>query len=260
MDLCLASHRAILKALQAFEDGELAHAVNGLVTVTTPEGDVRFLDGVCFAAPRKDWLGADLVGWLEELERLSGVGAWWRPGLRAVLRLRDGGFALTAASQDLSIGGLPAASGFATHSARFLVAQGEIESAPPQPAPADAVSSGVRPVAVRTAPARPAPLPAPLPAPRPHRPPVPVAAESAESLRARGEWRTTAVVPWTLGEGRRPPRLTEPEFGPLPRVLPPPVKRMEYTTANAGVHTLPKAPPPPRRDAMSPDESFSHVA
>src|SRR5690349_8940082 len=119
MNLSLASQRAILKALQAFEDGELSLAASGPVTIETTEGHVRFVDGVCFAAPRAEWIGAELVGWLDELERLSGVGAWWRPGLRAVLRLRDGRGAVTARSQDLSMGGLLAASGFATHSARF---------------------------------------------------------------------------------------------------------------------------------------------
>ena len=150
MDLSLASHRAILKALQAFEDGELTLAIDGPLTIATPEGEVRLLDGVCFRAPRADLIGAELVGWLEELDRLSGVGAWWRPGLRAVFRARDGRFAISAPSQDLSIGGLPAASGFATHSARFLVAHGEAEQ---------------------------------------------------DDLRERGTWRSTAVVPWTLGAG-----------------------------------------------------------
>lgn len=127
MQLSLASHRAILKALQAFEDGELTLAIDGPLTISSPEGTIRILDGVCFAAPRPELIGAELVGWLEELDHLSGVGAWWRPGLRAVLRATGGRFAITAPSQDLSIGGLPAASGFATHSARFLVAHGEPE-------------------------------------------------------------------------------------------------------------------------------------
>src|SRR5262245_10227367 len=99
MDLCLASHRAILKALAAFEDGELALAAFGLVTIATPEGPLRFLDGVCFSAPADAWIGAELVGWLEEHEHLSGVGAWWRPGLRAVLRTREGRCAVAAPSQ-----------------------------------------------------------------------------------------------------------------------------------------------------------------
>jgi hypothetical protein len=150
MDLTLASHRAILKALQAFEDGELTLAIDGPLTIASTEGDLRLLDGVCFRAPRPELVGAELVGWLEELDRLSGVGAWWRPGLCAVLRAPDGRFVISAPSQDLSIGGLPAASGFATHSARFLVAHGEGEH---------------------------------------------------DELRERGTWRSTAVVPWTLGPG-----------------------------------------------------------
>jgi hypothetical protein len=222
MDLCVASHRAVLKALQAFEDGELKLEGGDLLTVATTEGDVRFLEGVCFAAPCATWIGADLVGWLEELPHLSGVGAWWRPGVRAVLRTKDGRFALTAPSQDLVIAGEPATSGVATHSARFLVAHGETS------APVDG-----------------------------REPAIPKAPESGTdlTLRARGTWRTTAVVPWTLGRGQALSRAPREPFGPLPRVTPPPPRPDVYLSTRAHVHTLPPvAPPPP------PPHRLRHVA
>lgn len=221
MDVCLASHRAILKALQAFEDGELALILPGALTLHTPRGDVRFFDGTCLSAPDPAWVGAELVGWLEELDGLSGVGAWWRPGLRAVLRTLHGRPLVTACSQDLSIGGLPAASGFATHTARFLVAHGDTAPAlRAEPSPAAALQSGVRPVVPRPpgpeiAASRAIPRPS---AARATAPTVPHAPDTDTALRARGEWRSTSVVPWTLGEGRASPRLTEPSFNRLARL------------------------------------------
>lgn len=230
MDLCLASHRAVLKALQAFEDGELALVSSGPLTLSTLEGDLRFYDGVCFAAPRGDLVGAELVGWLEELDDLSGVGAWWRPGLRAVLRTPQGRALASAASNDLSLGGLLAASGFATHTARFLVAHGERPAArgdaPPQAAPTrSAPPQKISSRPVKNTPSLVSLVPSvPVPsAPRETAATIPVADlasgirpsvvrgnEREAPLRARGEWRATGLFPWTLGEGRPPPRLTQP--------------------------------------------------
>jgi len=256
MDLCLASHRAILKALQAFEDGELALVQAGALTLSTGEGDIRFYDGTCFAALRTELVGCELIGWLEELDDLSGVGAWWRPGVRAVLRSSRGRPLVTACSHDLSVGGLLAASGFATHTARFLVARGEKPVQPDSPAPRAPIRAS------NDAPPRPSNNALPLTQahasndapPRPSNNALPLtqasasndapsrasrdirasrAREAAETLpvadlssgirpvvarpegsdtglRARGEWRTVALVPWTLGEGRPPPRLTQP--------------------------------------------------
>ncbi len=207
MDLSLASHRAILKALQALEDGELTLTMNGPLTVQTTEGDIRILDGVCFKAPRNAVVGGELVGWLEELDHLSGVGAWWRPGTRAVLRLRDGHFAISAPSTDLSIGGLPAASGFATHSARFLVAHGE---------------------------------------------------NDGDALRSRGTWRTTAVVPWNLGNGVPVTRGPRETYGLLPSVIPPPPRSDVYTSTRPCVR--PPVPTPRSRSEASPMSRLSRVA
>lgn len=135
MDLCLASHRAVLKALQAFEDGELALAIEGLLVIETTEGELRLTDGVVYGASRREWIGAELLGWLEELDDLSGVGAWWRPGLRAVLRTREGRLAVTAPSQDLTVDEVPAMLGIATHTARFLIARGDPSPAAPSSQP-----------------------------------------------------------------------------------------------------------------------------
>lgn len=161
MDLCLASHRAILKALASFEDGELTLTAFGPLTITTPEGQLRLLDGVCFAAPREEWIGAELIGWLEELENLSGVGAWWRPGLRAVLRTRDGRCAVTTPSQDCWLAGAPASGGAATHAARFLVAHGE--TGPDSRAAHHPLTAVARSAAPRPPPRR---LPRPVAPPR----------------------------------------------------------------------------------------------
>lgn len=223
MDLCVASHRAILKALQAFEDGELSLSIDGLVTIATTEGNVRFLDGVCFAAPSAAWVGADLVGWLEELPHLSGVGAWWRPGLRAVMRTKDGRFALAAPSQDLILDATPASSGVATHSARFLVARGE--ATPPE-------------TQTRT---------------------IPRPAESGVGLRERGTWHRTALMPWTLGEGHRVTRGAREPFGPLPPVVNPPPKPPVYISVSACAQTLPPVVPPPRRQTST-DDHLPRVA
>jgi len=216
MDLCVATHRAVLKALQAFEDGELVLAVHGVVTVDTRTGILRFAGGVCFAAPLAEWIGAQLVGWLEELGHLSGVGAWWRPGLRAVLRRPDGHFALVAPARDLSIDGVPAESGVATHSPRFLVAHGEaapcspaLSPAPrasqPPPAPVRAVS----PPAARRAIPRPPDSGVDLTLRARGGCPRPPDSGVDRTLRARGTWRTTAVEPWTLGHGQ--PAINRPE-------------------------------------------------
>jgi len=236
MDLCLASHRAILKALAAFEDGELALTALGPLTITTEEGLLRFYDGTCFSAPGRAWVGADLVGWLEELDHLSGVGAWWRPGLRAVLRTRDGRYAVTQPSQDCSINDEPASCGAATHAARFLVAHGEVE---PEDAratrPFTLVSRYVAPLP---------PSPGKVAAPASELP-----ADSDSGLRERGTWRSTAVVPWTLGDGRPPPQLTQPDF-PADRPSETPARKTPvYTSPPPRVRVLPRAVPPPRRPA-----------
>lgn len=269
MDLCLASHRALFKALQAFEDGELALAIDAPLTVVTAGGDLRLLDGVCFAAPRDAWIGAELIGWLEELDGLSGVGAWWRPGLRAVLRTRDGRVDVAAGSQDLLVDGARASAGLATHTARFIVAHGDGDGPHAAPAPTLQVA--------RTAPASPrAPAPT-LPAARPARAPAPTPAPSTRPLvdggvplRERGLWRSTAVVPWNLGKGRPVTRAPREAFGPLPPVAPPPARPPAYTPTRECVHMPSPRPPvytptrecvhisPPRRRASSID--LSHVA
>ncbi|MBK8257660.1 MAG: hypothetical protein IPK82_33940 [Polyangiaceae bacterium] len=231
MDLCLASHRAVLKALAAFEEGELAPLALGTLRVTTAEGDLRLVDGVCFEAPRPAWVGAVLIGWLEELDDLSGVGAWWRPGLKAVLFTNDGRVTVTGEASDLAAGGVPCVGGFATCKARFLVARGE--GAPPADAspkereaarepnrPAAGVWMSSRPAAPVHAPPRPI-------APGQRRAPRSRASENDATLRARGMWRSTAVVPWDLGNGAKTP--THTAFGPLPRVVPPP-RREAYSS------------------------------
>ncbi|MEZ4295730.1 MAG: hypothetical protein R3B70_12195 [Polyangiaceae bacterium] len=247
MDLCLASHRAILKALQAFEDGELTLAVAGPIAAVTREGELRFVDGVCFAAPQDAWIGAEIIGWLEELDGLSGVGAWWRPGLRAVLRTRDGRVAVAGATQDLVAGDEPAPCGFATHTARFIVAHGD--------------SGEVTTSAPRHA----------------IRPPPPPHPAGDVTLRERGTWRTTAVVPWTLGAGiPRTPRPGTP--APAPQAAaqmytspdpgvhtaetePPPAPRPRvYTSSGEGVHTSAGEPPPaPRPRAYTPARAGVHT-
>lgn len=253
MDLCLASHRAVFKALQAFEEGELALTALAPITLVTTEGELRFLDGVCFAAPRPAWIGAELIGWLEELDGLSGVGAWWRPGLRGVLRTKEGRLDVAAGSQDLIVAGKPAASGFATHSARFIVAHGD---------------------AAATSPAAPAPAPVKRPAAAP--PPAPLPADAAPPLRERGMWRSTAVVPWNLGQGKPVTRGPREPFGPLPPVTPPPrlpsstpdlratpgpaaPRAAVYTPVRPGVHMPQRVPPPPRRLIPPPRREASSI-
>jgi hypothetical protein len=205
MHLATATQRAIEKAFRAREKGQLTFAVTGILTLVTGGGRLRFLDGVCFDSPDPSWVGADLVGWLEEVDGLSGVGAWWRPGLRAVLQpvlpSRSDRFALTRPSETLERAGSPVQPGFATHSTRFLVAQGEADAA--------IIASCEIPVPPRDTGLS---LPAALtPAP------------SVTQIRSRGTWPSTTVVPWNLGEGSstpaRPPRRV---FGPLPPVRPPP--------------------------------------
>ncbi len=260
MDLCLASHRAILKALQAFEDGELALVQDGALTLSTGEGDIRFYDGTCFAALRTELVGCELIGWLEELDDLSGVGAWWRPGVRAVLRSSQGRPLVTACSHDLCLGGLLAASGFATHTARFLVARGEKPVNPDSPASRAGVraSNDAPPLAQARASNDAPPLAqarassdAPSRASRDIRasrareaaetlpvadlssgirPVVPRPESSDTGLRARGEWRTVALVPWTLGEGRPPPRLTQPAIPANAPRLPAPTPKPRVVT------------------------------
>lgn len=228
MNLCLASHRAMLKALQAFEDGELALVASGRLAIATPAGELQLVDGVCFAAPCASWIGAELVGWLEELPGLSGVGAWWRPGLAAVLRLKDGRLALSPCAQDLTVDGMPVSSGFATHSARFIVAHGDATTPAAAPAPlaATLVSPQPAPVTPRT--------------PVPHRAPVRMSApteasEEISTLRDRGTWRTTAVMPWNLGNGVPVTRGPREPYGPLPKVTAPP-RPPVYISTSPSVH------------------------
>ena len=87
-----------------------------------------------------------------------------------------------------------------------LVARGEATPAATSDVTNSALASGVRPAVPRPT------------LPRATALTVPHAPDADGALRARGEWRSTAVVPWTLGEGRKSPRLTEPSFKRFARV------------------------------------------
>jgi hypothetical protein len=138
-----------------------------------------------------------------------------------VLRTRHGHVAVALASQDLTIDGRPASSGFATHSARFIVAHGD------------------GPAAASTQPCRPARAPVPPPPPvRVRRPAAPLPPDSDSTLRERGTWRSTAVEPWNLGQGRPVTRAPREPYGPLPAVVPPP-RPPVYTPTRMSVHTPP---------------------
>lgn len=146
--LVLGSQRAVYKAIEAFNDGSFRIHLDGELAFETKTGRYRVIDGVCFIAEdsglerdARRMIGADLVGWLHESLRASGVGGFWRRGARAVFVTKEGAPLVTPATQRLDVGGAPAEEGIWTHDRRLLVGHGErpvVGKRPPSVSPPNA--------------------------------------------------------------------------------------------------------------------------
>jgi hypothetical protein len=128
----LASQRAVYKAIEAFNDGSFRIQTEGELAFETEAGRYRVIDGVCFAADDATiegdaarMIGAELVGWLVESIRASGVGGFWRRGARALFVTKDGSALVTPPTCRLDIDGTAAEDGIWTHDRRLIVGHGE---------------------------------------------------------------------------------------------------------------------------------------
>jgi hypothetical protein len=128
MSLPVSSERAACQAMFELLDGNIRCRIDGELSVGAEEGRYRFIDGVCFAAPAPENVGAALVGWLIESERASAVITRWRSGARAVLARDGAAVRVTGATVALHHEGAPIEDGFATHDGRLVFAH---ESDPP---------------------------------------------------------------------------------------------------------------------------------
>jgi len=130
--LVLGSQRAIYKAIDAFNDGSFRIQCDGKLAFKTDAGSYRVIGGVCFMVEDESlegdagrMIGAELVGWLHESIRASGVGGFWRRGARALFVTKDGAPLVTPATRDLELDGAAAEEGVWTHDRRLLVGHGE---------------------------------------------------------------------------------------------------------------------------------------
>ncbi len=129
--LPVPSDRAACQAMFELLDGSLRCRVDGELSVDSEEGRYRFIDGVCFAAPAPQQVGASLVGWLIESERASAVITRWRAGARAVLARDGAGVRVTGTTVALRHQGAPVEDGFATHDGRLVFAHESDRPPPP---------------------------------------------------------------------------------------------------------------------------------
>jgi hypothetical protein len=140
---------AIEKAVDLYEsEGALRCTVDEEMVLLTLEHRVWLHHGICVAASVAALEGAVLVGWLLSMPRVSGVGAWWRRGARAVFLLRRSEekriIVVTDEVMTLEIGGDPVYDGYATQARRFVACHSKLPppavqgapSKPPRAAPA----------------------------------------------------------------------------------------------------------------------------
>ena len=85
MSLGSECEESVRVAVEAYLEGRLRPDLDGEALFETRNSRYRLIDGVLFSASDASLVGAELVGWLTESEDSSAVGAWWSPGLRAVL-------------------------------------------------------------------------------------------------------------------------------------------------------------------------------
>jgi hypothetical protein len=99
------SDRAVRSAVDAYLDGRLRPEVDGEAVFETRNSRYRLIDGTLFSASDATLVGSELVGWLTETADQSLVGAWWRPGARAVLVDRKHGrhIVVTSATRLLKV-------------------------------------------------------------------------------------------------------------------------------------------------------------
>jgi hypothetical protein len=139
--LVLASQRAVYKAIDAFHEGTFRIQTEGEIAFETETGRYRVIDGVCFAAVETEdaglegdadrMIGAELVGWLVESIRASGVGGFWRRGARALFVTKEGAALVTPPTRRLDVNGVAADDNHWTHDRRIIVGHGERPAAQP---------------------------------------------------------------------------------------------------------------------------------
>jgi hypothetical protein len=101
--------RAVRAAVDAFLDGRLRPAVNGDAVFETKNSRYRMRDGRISAATDGKLIGAELVGWLQEMpDGQVRVSAWWAPLSRAVLLDRRFGrhIVVTSATLMMEVNGV----------------------------------------------------------------------------------------------------------------------------------------------------------
>lgn len=219
----LAPHadQVVRHAVDAYIDGRLLPMFEGNFTFETRNSKYCVRDGVLLSAPKSPLLGAEFVGWLNEIAARSEVSSSWKPGARAILvDTRNDGvkgphIIVTSATR-----------AFRSERAGSPVAQGGSpvdQPKPPRVAPAT-LPPPPMPVAARAFPIE-RPTPTPLPPPRP--PQVSAKPLSVPPPRVPGKPASLPPPP--------PPRL-------LPRVSPPAIHAAPAPVA------LPLPAPPPFAD------------
>src|SRR5262249_40251732 len=101
------SDRAVRSAVDAFLAGRIRPEIDGEAVFETRNSRYRLVDGMLHEATDASLVGAELVGWLTETSEQISVGAWWRPGARAVLVDRRSAkhIVVTSATRLLRLGG-----------------------------------------------------------------------------------------------------------------------------------------------------------